>query len=159
MPNPGPLEDRVISLSCFPCRHFMKFVNQSWQFIPGFFIARPCSPAGWPPTSAPARPVGGRLRIIVALTDPDSIQTDLQGVGRPAMPPPRAPPHTPVRVRRLTSSAMGAGEPYGERRPQWSQRGPGCSRLYGIDGSPDMAAKAWSKVFTSWTLRRRQLAR
>ena len=102
---------------------------------------------------------GGRLRIIAALTDPDSIRTDLQGVGRPAVPPPRAPPHTPVRVRRLTSSAMGAGEPYGERRPQWSQRGPGCSRLYGIDGSPDMAAKAWSKVFISWTLRRRQLAR
>ncbi len=80
---------------------------------------------------------GGRLRIIAALTDPDSIRTYLQGVGRPAGAPPRAPPHTPVRVRRLTSSAMGAGEPYGERRPQWSQRGPGWTR-YGPTGNPTL---------------------
>ena len=36
---------------------------------------------------------GGRLRIIaVFLTDPASIRTYLEGVGLPAMPPPRAPP-------------------------------------------------------------------
>ena len=35
---------------------------------------------------------GGRLRIITALTDPASIRTYLEGVGLPAMPPPRAPP-------------------------------------------------------------------
>ena len=35
---------------------------------------------------------GGRLRIIAALTDPASIRTYLEGVGLPAMPPPRAPP-------------------------------------------------------------------
>ena len=35
---------------------------------------------------------GGRLRIIAALTDPPSIRTYLEGVGLPAMPPPRAPP-------------------------------------------------------------------
>ena len=35
---------------------------------------------------------GGGLRIIAALTDPASIQTYLEGVGLPAMPPPRAPP-------------------------------------------------------------------
>ena len=35
---------------------------------------------------------GGRLRIIAALTDPASIRTCLEGVGLPAMPPPRAPP-------------------------------------------------------------------
>ena len=34
---------------------------------------------------------GGRLRII-ARTDPASIRTCLEGVGLPAMPPPRAPP-------------------------------------------------------------------
>ena len=36
---------------------------------------------------------GGGLRIVAALTDPASIQTYLEGVGLPAMPPPRAPPH------------------------------------------------------------------
>ena len=35
---------------------------------------------------------GGRLRIIAARTDPASIRTCLEGVGRLAMPPPRAPP-------------------------------------------------------------------
>ena len=35
---------------------------------------------------------GGRLRIIAALTDPASIRTYLEGVGLPAVPPPRAPP-------------------------------------------------------------------
>ena len=35
---------------------------------------------------------GGRLRIIAARTDPASIRTCLEGVGLPAMPPPRAPP-------------------------------------------------------------------
>ncbi len=35
---------------------------------------------------------GGRLRIIAALTDPASIRTYLEGVGLPAMPPPRGPP-------------------------------------------------------------------
>ena len=35
---------------------------------------------------------GGRLRIVAALTDPASIRTCLEGVGLPAMPPPRAPP-------------------------------------------------------------------
>ena len=35
---------------------------------------------------------GGRLRIIAALTDPDSIRTYLQGVGPSAGAPPRAPP-------------------------------------------------------------------
>ena len=36
---------------------------------------------------------GGRLRIIAArTTDPASIRTCLEGVGLPAMPPPRAPP-------------------------------------------------------------------
>ena len=35
---------------------------------------------------------GGRLRIIAARTDPASIRTCLEGVGMPAMPPPRAPP-------------------------------------------------------------------
>ena len=35
---------------------------------------------------------GGRLRIIAALTDPASIRTCLEGVGLPAVPPPRAPP-------------------------------------------------------------------
>ena len=35
---------------------------------------------------------GGRLRIVAALTDPTSIRTCLEGVGLPAMPPPRAPP-------------------------------------------------------------------
>ena len=36
---------------------------------------------------------GGRLRIIAALTDSASIRTYLEGVGLPAMPPPRTPPH------------------------------------------------------------------
>ena len=45
---------------------------------------------------------GGRLRIIAALTDPASIRTYLEGLGLPAMPPPRAPAATTVRVRRLT---------------------------------------------------------
>ena len=36
---------------------------------------------------------GGRLRIVAALTDPASIRTYLEGVGLPAMPPPRAPPN------------------------------------------------------------------
>ena len=80
---------------------------------------------------------GGRQRIIAALTDPASIRRYLVGVGLPPKAPPRAPPHTPVRVRRLTSSAMGAGEPYGERRPQWSQRGPGWTR-YGPTGNPTL---------------------
>ena len=35
---------------------------------------------------------GGRLRIVAALTDPASIRTYLEGVGLPAVPPPRAPP-------------------------------------------------------------------
>ena len=35
---------------------------------------------------------GGRLRILAARTDPASIRTYLEGVGLPAMPPPRAPP-------------------------------------------------------------------
>ena len=35
---------------------------------------------------------GGRLRIVAALTDPTSIRTYLEGVGLPAMPPPRGPP-------------------------------------------------------------------
>ena len=35
---------------------------------------------------------GGRLRIIAALTDPTSIRSYLEGVGLPAMPPPRTPP-------------------------------------------------------------------
>ena len=36
---------------------------------------------------------GGRLRIVAArTTDPASIRTCLEGVGLPAMPPPRAPP-------------------------------------------------------------------
>ena len=35
---------------------------------------------------------GGRLRIVVALTDPASIRTYLEGIGLPAVPPPRAPP-------------------------------------------------------------------
>ena len=35
---------------------------------------------------------GGRLRIIAALTDPASIRTYLEGVGLPAVPPPRASP-------------------------------------------------------------------
>ncbi len=35
---------------------------------------------------------GGRLRIIAALTDPTSIRSYLEGVGLPAMPPPKAPP-------------------------------------------------------------------
>ncbi len=35
---------------------------------------------------------GGRLRIVAALTDPASIRTCLEGVGLPAVPPPRAPP-------------------------------------------------------------------
>ena len=35
---------------------------------------------------------GERLRIVAALTDPASIRTYLEGVGLPAMPPPRAPP-------------------------------------------------------------------
>ena len=35
---------------------------------------------------------GGRLRIIAALTDPTSIRSYLEGVGLPAIPPPRAPP-------------------------------------------------------------------
>ena len=33
---------------------------------------------------------GGRLRIVATLTDPASIRTYLEGVGLPAMPPPRA---------------------------------------------------------------------
>ena len=52
----------------------------------------------------------------------------------PTQPVAEGPASTPVRVRRLTSSAMGAGEPYGERRPQWSQRGPGWTR-YGPTGN------------------------
>ena len=32
------------------------------------------------------------LRIVAALTDPASIRTYLEGVGLPAVPPPRAPP-------------------------------------------------------------------
>ncbi len=40
---------------------------------------------------------GGRLRIIAALTDPASIRTYLEGVGLPAMPPPRVPPDLPSR--------------------------------------------------------------
>ena len=35
---------------------------------------------------------GGRLRIVAALADPASIRTYLEGVGLPAVPPPRAPP-------------------------------------------------------------------
>ena len=35
---------------------------------------------------------GGRLRIVAALTDPASIRTYLEGIGLPAVPPPRAPP-------------------------------------------------------------------
>ena len=35
---------------------------------------------------------GGRLRIAAALTDPSSIRIYLEGVGLPAMPPPRASP-------------------------------------------------------------------
>ena len=35
---------------------------------------------------------GGRLRIIAALTDSASIRTYLEGLGLPAVPPPRAPP-------------------------------------------------------------------
>ena len=35
---------------------------------------------------------GGRLRIVAALIDPASIRIYLEGVGLPAMPPPRAPP-------------------------------------------------------------------
>ena len=35
---------------------------------------------------------GGRLRIVAALTDPASTRTYLEGVGLPAVPPPRAPP-------------------------------------------------------------------
>ncbi len=35
---------------------------------------------------------GGRLRIIAALTDSASIRTCLEGLGLPAVPPPRAPP-------------------------------------------------------------------
>ena len=35
---------------------------------------------------------GRRLRIVAALTDPTSIRIYLEGVGLPAMPPPRAPP-------------------------------------------------------------------
>ena len=34
---------------------------------------------------------GGRLRIVAALTDPTSIRTHLEGVGLPAVPPPRPP--------------------------------------------------------------------
>ncbi len=34
----------------------------------------------------------GRLRIVAALTDPASIRTYPEGVGLPAVPPPRAPP-------------------------------------------------------------------
>ena len=62
---------------------------------------------------------GGCLRIIAALTDPASIRTYLEGVGLPAVPPPRAPPPPPVRVRRLTSYAIRSRrQPYGEVRPQ-----------------------------------------
>ena len=32
---------------------------------------------------------------------------------------------------------MGAGEPYGEMRPEWSQRGPGWTR-YGLTGNPTL---------------------
>ena len=35
---------------------------------------------------------GGRLRIVAALTDAASIRTYLEGIGLPAVPPPRAPP-------------------------------------------------------------------
>ena len=35
---------------------------------------------------------GGRLRIVAVLTDPASIRNYLEGVGLPAVPPPRAPP-------------------------------------------------------------------
>ncbi len=35
---------------------------------------------------------GGRVRIVAALTDPTSIRTYLEGVGLPAMPPPRSLP-------------------------------------------------------------------
>ncbi len=62
--------------------------------------------------------------------DPDLSAGRRAGGGAPA----EGPASTPVRVRRLTSSAMGAGEPYGERRPQWSQRGPGWTR-YGPTGN------------------------
>ena len=34
---------------------------------------------------------GGRLRIVAALTDSASIRTYLEGLGLPAVPPPRAP--------------------------------------------------------------------
>ena len=34
-----------------------------------------------------------RLRIVAALTDAASIRTYLEGIGLPAVPPPRAPPH------------------------------------------------------------------
>ena len=45
---------------------------------------------------------GGRLRIIAALTDPASIQTYLEGVGLPAMPPALAP--AGPRLSRCSSS-------------------------------------------------------
>ena len=53
---------------------------------------RPCWRGCFPPTSAKCAACGGRLRIIAARTDPASIRTCLEGVGLPAMPPPRAPP-------------------------------------------------------------------
>ena len=37
---------------------------------------------------------GGGLRIVAVLTDPASVRTYLEGVGLPAVPPPRAPPQT-----------------------------------------------------------------
>ena len=53
---------------------------------------RSCWRGCFPPTSAHARPVAGRLRINAALTDSASIRTYLEGLGLPAVPPPRAPP-------------------------------------------------------------------
>ncbi len=64
---------------------------------------------------------GGRLRIIAARTDPASIRTYREGVGLLVAPPAEGPASAPVRVRRLTSSAMGshrAGVLYGGMRPQ-----------------------------------------
>ena len=61
-----------------PCGHRLRWATLLARV---FSTDRSACPAG-----------GGRLRIIAALTDPDSIRTYLQGVGRPAVPPPRAPP-------------------------------------------------------------------
>jgi hypothetical protein len=80
-PDTGPTAPAPARASRLPC---------AWLLARGFAVDALRCPR-----------CGGRLRLIAALTDPDSSRTYLTGVGLPADPPASAPPRPPPSLDRL----------------------------------------------------------